>query len=140
MVSGTRGIRGEVSERQKLLDGTVQLSLEGEASGLFLAATFAWQLARAGEVELIEGDLTLEDRSASDGTHELYALLDAGTCVVDPDTGAARIEGSYLVDGLVGDWLMLGAAGREGGRLPCRFEIGASEWQGELNVPGIDLG
>jgi hypothetical protein len=140
VVSGTRGIRGEVSERQKLLDGTVHLSLEGEASGLFLAATFAWQLARAGEVELIEGDLTLEDRSVSDGTHELYALLRVGTCVIDADTGVARIEGSYLVDGLIGDWLMLGAAGREGGRLPCRFEIGATEWQGELNVPGIDLG
>ncbi len=140
MVSGTRGIRGEVSERQELLDGTVQLSLEGEASGLFLAASFAWRLAGDGETELIEGDLTLEDRSVPDGTHELYALLHVGTCEIDHDTGAARIEGSYLVDGLVGDWLMLGAAGREGGRLPCRFEIGASEWQGELNVPGIDLG
>ncbi len=139
MVSGTRGIRGEVSERQELLNGTVQLSLEGEASGLFLAATFAWQLAR-DDVELLEGDLTLEDRTVSDGTHELYALLHAGTCVIDPDTGEARIEGTYLVDGLVGDWLMLGAAGREGGRLPCRFVIGASEWQGEINVPEIDLG
>ena len=139
MVSGTRGIRGEVSERQELLDGTVQLSLEVEASGLFLAATFAWQLAR-DDVELLEGDLTLEDRTVSDGTHELYALLHAGTCAIDPDTGEARIEGTYLVDGLVGDWLMLGAAGREGGRLPCRFAIGVSEWQGEINVPEIDLG
>ncbi len=139
MVSCTYGIRGEVSERQKLLDGTVQLSLEGLASAFSLTATFAWQLARAGAIELLEGDLTLEERSVPNEPRELYALLDAGTCVIDPDTGTARIEGVYLVDGLLGDWPMLGVAGHEGARLPCRFEIEASEWQGELNVSDVGL-
>jgi len=110
-----------------------------DVSAKMLAAASS-RLEGLANVELIEGDLTLEDRSVSDGTHELYALLHVGTCVIDADTGVARIEGSYLVDGLIGDWLMLGAAGHEGGRLSCRFEISAAEWQGELNVPDIDLG
>lgn len=138
MASGTRVICGEVSEWQELLDGTVQLVLEGGASGLLLTAAFAWRLAGEGEADLLEGDLTLEDRSNTGGTRELYALLQSGTCSIDPETGDVRIEGAYLVDGVVGDWVTLGAAGRESGRLPCRFEVAAAEWRGELNVAEFD--
>ena len=135
MAGGAGRSRGVVVQRQELLDGTVHLVLEGGAGGLHLSATFSWRLAGEGDVELREGDLTLEGGSDPDAASELYALLDSGTCRADPESGDLCIECLYLVDGVVGEWLVLGGAGRENGRLTCRFEVAAAEWVGELDVP-----
>ena len=139
MASGAGGIRGEVVERQELLDGTVHLVLEGASGPLRLSATFSWRLAGEGELALGEGELTLEDDSPPGAARELYALLESGTLAVDPESGDLRIECLYLVDGVVGEWEALGDAGREHGRLPCRFEVAAAEWLGEVNAPGGGL-
>ena len=138
MASGAGPISGEVVERQELLDGTVHLVLEGASGRLRLSATFSWRLAGEGELDLGEGDLALEDASEPGAVHELYALLESGTLTVDPESGDLRIECLYLVDGVVGEWDVLGGSGRESGRLPCRFEVAAAEWRGEVNPPGLD--
>ncbi len=139
MASGAAAdIRGDVVERQELLDGTVQLVLEGESGHLQLSATFSWRIGGDGEAELREGELTLEDGSVPDAVSELYALLDSGTLTVDAESGDLRIECLYVVDGAVGDWGPLGA-GREHGRLPGSFAVAAAEWSGRLDAPAPDL-
>lgn len=137
MASGAGPISGEVVERQELLDGTVHLVLEGASGQLRLSATFSWRLAGEGELDLGEGDLALEDASEPGAVNELYALLESGTLAVDPESGDLRIECLYLVDGVVGEWDVLGRDGRESGRLPCRFEVAAAEWRGEVYPAGL---
>ena len=140
MASGAGPISGEVVERQELLDGTVHLVLEGASGPVRLSATFSWRLAGEGELDLGEGDLALEDASEPGAARELYALLESGTLTVDPESGDLRIECLYLVDGVVGEWDVLGGGGRESDRLPCLFEVAAAEWRGEVNPPGLETG
>lgn len=118
---------GEVSERAELLNGFLQLALDGEAvlgdARWQCAASLAWQLGRTGEVALAEGDLALED-----GDGELFAILEHGSAEPDLDTGSAVVRGVFVVDGARGD---LAAAGD---RVECDLRIEVESWRGELRV------
>lgn len=136
---------GEVSERTELLNGTLQLSIEGavgadsaardsaakdEAAPWELSASFAWKLGRDGDVPLSEGDLTLEGR---DG--ELFATLGEGVAAVDPDSGAATVRATFVVDGVEGE--RLGALGlRPDSSVSAELTVEAERWSGELRLPG----
>ncbi len=136
---------GEVSERTELLNGTLQLSIEGEvaadgavtdsavadsAASWELSASFAWRLARDGDVPLSEGDLSLEGH---DG--ELFATLDAGVATVDPDSGAATVRATFIIDGVEGERLAtLGL--RPDGAVSAELTVEAERWRGELRLPG----
>ena len=135
---------GEVSERTELLNGTLQLSIEGEvaadgaaadsAASWELSASFAWRLARDGDVPLSEGDLTLEGH---DG--ELFATLGAGVATVDPDSGAATVRATFIIDGVEGERLIdLGL--RPDGAVTAELTVGAERWSGELRLPGTAEG
>jgi hypothetical protein len=124
---------GEVSERAELLNGFLQLSLDGEAvqgDGRWLcASSLAWQLGRTGEVALKEGDLSLED-----GDHELFAVLEHGTAEADLDTGSAVVRAVFTVDGARGDWAA------PGDRVGCDLRIEIESWRGEIRVrPAAEL-
>ena len=135
MAGGAAGvIRGDVVERQELLDGTVHLVLEGESGRLRLSAAFSWRIGGDGGAELREGELTLEDGSDPGAASELYALLDSGTLAVDAESGDLRIECLYVVDGAVGEWGPLGT-GPAPARLPASFEVAAGEWGARLGSP-----
>lgn len=131
---------GEVSERTELLNGTLQLSIEGAvgadsaardgAAPWELSASFAWKLGRDGDVPLSEGDLTLEGR---DG--ELFATLGEGVAAVDPDSGAATVRATFVVDGVEGE--RLGALGlRPDSSVSAELTVEAERWSGELRLPG----
>ncbi len=140
---------GEVSERTELLNGTLQLSIEGvvaagsavagsaatdgvateNAAPWELSASFAWRLGRDGDVPLSEGDLTLE---SSDG--ELFATLGEGVATVDPDTGAASLRATFIVDGVQGERLAdLGL--RPNSAVTAELTVDAERWSGELRLP-----
>lgn len=118
---------GEVTERAELLNGFLQLSLDGEAvqgDGRWqCASSLAWQLGRAGEVALKEGDLSLED-----GDRELFAVLEHGTAEPDVDTGSAVVHATFTVDGARGDWAV------PGDRVSCELRIEVESWRGEIRV------
>jgi hypothetical protein len=119
-------LSGEITERAELLNGAMQLSLDGvvavseDPSTIELA--LSWRLGRAGAVALDEGDLTLESAAS-----EVVAVLDAGTAELDPDTGNVEVEGTFVVESATGVTLAAGAL------LTARLEIGAESWSGELN-------
>jgi hypothetical protein len=121
---------GEVSERAELLNGFLQLALDGEVSGgdpddarWRCSSSLSWQLGRSGEVALGEGDLALED-----GDSELFAILEHGTAVADPETGSALVRAVFTVDGARGDWAATGD------RVACELTIDAESWRGELRI------
>lgn len=121
---------GEVSERAELLNGFLQLALEGEVSASDgdgarwrCSTALSWQLGRAGEVALGEGDLALED-----GDTELFAVLDQGTAVPDPDSGSALVRAVFTVDGARGDWAATGD------KVACELTIEAEHWRGEFRI------
>ena len=117
---------GDVTERAELLNGAMQLALDGaatpEAGGWQATLSLAWRLGRAGQVALDEGDLSLE----RDGS-ELVALLEEGTVELDPDTGAAIVDALFTIEDASG--LELNGDGLHG-----RFEIDAERWRGELEA------
>ena len=120
---------GEVSERAELLNGFLQLALDGEASGdeagerWRCSCALSWQLGRDGPVSLAEGDIALED---ADG--DQFAILEHGTSTSDPDTGSALVHASFTVDGVRGGWAA------PGDRITCELAIDAEHWRGELRV------
>ncbi len=121
----TRPMRGEVSEREDLLDGRVRVELDGSAEDWSVAASLGWRRGREGEVALEEGELTL-----TAGTAELYASLagDGGAVEPDPETGAADVRANFVVEGTAGDWPA------PVDRLVCTLAIGTEEWSGELSL------
>jgi len=118
---------GEVSERTELLNGFLQLVLDGEVVGegerWRCSSSLSWRLGRTGEVMLEEGDLALED-----GDTELFAVLEAGTAEPEAETGSAVVRAVFTVDGARGDWVV------PGDRVTCDLVIGAESWRGELRI------
>lgn len=121
----TTRFAGEISERAELLNGAMQLTLDGGAVGSevewTIEAALSWRLGRAGAVALDEGDITLIV-----GDAELIAILDEGTAELDEDTGAVEVSATFDVEGATAVDVEPGAA------LRGRFEIGAESWNGEL--------
>ncbi|MPZ99833.1 MAG: hypothetical protein GEU80_10955 [Dehalococcoidia bacterium] len=129
---GTRfEAQGEVSERAELLNGTLQLVLDGDAQAgndaWLCACSLSWRLGRSGEVSLSEGDLTLE----ADG-REIAAVLLEGVAVADPDTGAAAVRATFTVDAVSGE------LGTPGDQLTCELDVGVDTWRGEILVVAGD--
>ena len=126
--TGRSGVAsGEVSERGELLDGSLQLALEGSCElateEWVVSITLAWPLAQAGDVPLAEGDLTLDARDRS-----LFAVLDEGSATTD-DTGAAHVTARFVVDGVEG-------AALDAASIECILEVDVEQWRGELALAG----
>lgn len=122
---------GEVTERSELLDGSLQLALEGscDLDGVewVVSITLAWPLAEAGDVPLAEGDLALEapDRG-------LFAVLDDGTASSDPDSGAADVTARFTIDATDRAEMAVAGAPPAPGSVECHLAVGIEEWRGEL--------
>ena len=118
---------GEITERAELLNGAMQLALDGEATtpedSWTIEVALSWRLGRPGAVPLDEGDLALES-----GDRELVAVLEAGVAEVDADTGNVEVSATFVVDGVSALDLEAGAS------LQTRLAIGAERWSGELQV------
>jgi hypothetical protein len=129
-------IGGEVSERTELLNGALQVALDrqanggadGEARTWRCSSSFTWKIGRSDEVPLLEGDLAIEDAS-EDGEFEVFAVLEQGTAVVDPDTGAAAVRATLIVDGARGDLVCAGDT------IACELRIDSETWEGEIRLP-----
>jgi hypothetical protein len=119
---------GEVTERAELLNGAMQLALDGATTDTeapwTIEVALSWRLGRAGAVSLDEGDLTLES-----GDREVIANLDAGTAELDPDTGNVEVDAVFDVESANQAELDAGAPIR------VRLEIAAEAWTGELTLP-----
>lgn len=119
-------LSGEVTERAELLNGAMQLALDGAVGsevGWIVEFALSWRLGRAGAVDLDEGDLTIEGPAA-----ELIAILDAGTAELDPDTGNVEVDATFEIESATGLALESGMAIR------ARLEIGAESWNGVLRT------
>jgi len=118
-------LSGEITERAELLNGAMQLSLDGVAvsseAPWTIEVALSWRLGRAGAVALDEGDLTLES-----GDHEVIAILDAGSAELDPDTGNVEVDATFEVESASGVKLAPYSP------LRARLEISAESWTGEL--------
>ena len=125
MAALTRRLRGEVSEREDLLDGRVLVQLEGDAEGWAVAASFGWQRGREGTSELDAAESAL---SIVDGARELHASVESGTVAVDDDSGGARVRARLRVDEARGD------LAAPGGRLSIDCAIDGERWSGELSI------
>ncbi len=123
---------GEVSERGELLDGSLQLALEGSCEladeEWVVSMTLAWPLAEEGDVPLAEGDLTLD---AVD--HSLFAVLEEGTATSDHETGAAQVTARFVVDGSDG---ADAGDGSPPGVVECSLEVDVGEWRGKFTLAG----
>jgi len=120
-------LAGDVSERTELLNGAMQLALDGattEGGRYGVTLTIAWRLGREGAIPLEEGDLTLDDPATDDA--ETVAILDAGTAEEDIDTGNAVIDATFTIEESNVDALPVG------GRLRCQLEVAAEQWTGSL--------
>ena len=120
-------LAGEITERAELLNGAMQLSLDGVSAdsedGWTIELALSWRLGRAGAVALDEGDFALEA-----GGDEVIAILDAGTAELDADTGNVEVDAVFAVESATGVKLEADA------RLQARLEIGAEAWNGELRA------
>lgn len=124
-------LRGEVTERSELLDGSLQVTLDGEASDgarrWTCTASLTWTLGRSGEVELEEGDLALEPAEGEEAEDALFAVVAEGLAQPDPDTGAASVTVRFAVDDARGEW-----AGVE--QCAAEFRVGVEDWTGQVRV------
>lgn len=124
-------LAGEVSERTELLNGTMQLALDGAASHdateWQVAVTLAWRLGREGAVALEEGDLALDDGGSE---LEVIAILEAGSAEEDTDTGNAIVELLFAIE-------ESNVEGFEAGtQLRGQLDVGAEQWTGSLTLGG----
>jgi hypothetical protein len=121
-------LTGEVSERAELLNGTMQLALDGttsdEGARWELTIALAWRLGREGAIPLEEGDLAFDDAGATSA--EVVALLDSGSAEGDADTGNAIIEVLFTIEESNVAEFEIGA------RLHCQFEVGSEQWTGVM--------
>lgn len=127
-MTGARRAEGEVSEREELLDGRLQLVLDGEtADGLAVSFSLVWLLGREGATPLAEGFATL----AGAGGGELNASLASGEVEAAAETGEASVRARFAVDAAAGGARALAAPGAI---LACGLEVGAESWRGELRI------
>lgn len=119
--------RGEVSDRQELLDGRYQVALDGEAEDIVISGTLTWSLGREGDVPIEEADLTLEDDEVELNASLAGGTIEDGRMRLNPDTGAASVTVSLTVDAAE-EW--------DGApeRVELDIEIGVDEWFGELRL------
>lgn len=127
MAGLTRRVRGELSEREDLLDGRVLVQLEGDAGGWAVAASFGWRRGREGTIELDAAESAL---SIVDGARELHASVESGTVTVDDDSGGVRVLARLRVDEVRGDLAV------PGGGLSIDCTIDGERWSGELSLDG----
>ena len=125
-MAAARRAAGEVSEREELLDGRLQVALEGEtADGLAVSLTLVWPIGRTGGAPLAEGYLTV-----AGGAGEINASLERGEAGAGGDDGAAAVRARFAVDAAEGALAPLGAP------VECELEVGAESWRGELRLGG----
>ena len=127
MTTGAWRAEGEVSEREELLDGRLQLVLDGETGdGLAVSFSLVWLLGREGATPLAEGFATLADAGG-----ELNASLASGEVEAAAETGEASVRARFAVDAAEGGARALAAPGAI---LACGLEVGAESWRGELRI------
>ena len=140
MTAAVWRVRGEVIEREELLDGRCQVVLDGEADpddeagtgSVAFAVSLVWLLGREGDVPLAEGYVTIADDSA-----ELNASLDAGSVETSDETGAAAVRARFVVDAAEGEldgFPQLRSDPSSGARVACEIEVGTESWSGELRL------
>ena len=115
--------RGEVTDREDLLDGRVRVELAGEAGEATIEAGFGWRRARDSiALEAADSYLTVIE-----GDTELHATALAGTVSTDLETSITRIEAQFIVEDSVG----LGAT-----LMPIAAVVLVSpeEWSGEFSL------
>ena len=121
-------LAGEVSERAELLNGSMQLALDGAgasgAPGWEVTLSLAWRLGRDGAVPLVEGDVAIGHRDGS----EVVALLEEGNASEDRETGHALVELMFSVEESTLPGLAAGA------RLGCQLEVEGDRWSGSLSI------
>ena len=125
-MSGIWNVRGDVSEREELLDGRFHVVLEGRAGVLAVTCTLVWLLGREGNVPLSEGYLTME--ASANG--ELNASLETGRLSDTAETGAVVVFARFIVDAMDGELAVLGDF------LECELEVGLETWSGEICLRG----
>jgi hypothetical protein len=113
--------RGEVTDREDLLDGRVRVELAGEAGAAAIEAGFGWRRARES-IALEPADSYL---TVIEGAHEFHASVLAGTVSADAETGATRIEAQFIIEDSVG----LGATQMP---IAATVLVGPEEWSGEF--------
>ena len=127
-MTGARRVEGEVSEREELLDGRLQLVLDGEtADGLAVSFSLVWLLGREAATPLAEGFATLA--AAAGG--ELNASLASGEVEAAAETGETSVRARFAVDAAEGG---ASALASPGAILACGLEVGAESWRGELRI------
>ena len=90
--------RGEVTDREDLLDGRVRVELAGEAGEATIEVGFGWRRARESiALEAADSYLTVVE-----GDTELHATALAGSVSTDPETAITRIEAQFIVEDAVG--------------------------------------
>jgi hypothetical protein len=124
-------LSGDIAERGELLNGSVQLALDGAAvrgsSEWQIAVTLAWRLGREGAVALDEGDLALDDGVSA---LEVIAILEEGTAEEDTDTGNSIVELLFTIEESTVEGFEVGT------QLRAEFDIGAEQWSGSLTIGG----
>ena len=117
---------GEVTERSELMNGTIQLSLDGEfcffEDHWTVEIVIAWNLGRVGIVDISEGELVIECAQ-----QELIAIIDSGSVEVDPDGGQVEVSAIFKIDDFTGLDLARGSL------VGMHLIIGAERWQGEIS-------
>jgi hypothetical protein len=121
-------LSGEVSQRAELLNGSMQLTLDGsailESERWELTISISWRLGREGAVPLEEGDLALEDAGAI--ISEVVANLESGAAAEDTDTGNAIVKARFTIE-------ESNVPGFDTGEeIICQFEVAAEQWIGTL--------
>lgn len=123
-------LTGEVSERAELLNGSMQLALDGVASHATerweLAVALAWRIGREGAIPLEEGDLAFDHGDVDNS--ELVAILDGGSAEEDSDTGNAIVEARFTIEE------SNITAFEAGTQLHCRFEVSTERWTGVMSA------
>lgn len=120
--------RGEVTDREDLLDGRMRVELAGKAGAATIEAGFGWRRARVSiPLEAADSYLTVIE-----GDRELHASAAAGTVSAEAETGATRIEAQFIVEDSVG----LGATLMP---IAAIVLVGPEEWSGEFSL-GTRLG
>lgn len=121
MTDQTWTVRGEVVDREDLLDGRVRVELAGTAGSATIEAGFAWRRGR-NAVPLDAADCYL---TIMDGESELHAGALGGSVSEEPDTGAVRVTAQFIIEDSVG----LGATDMP---VAATLTVTPEDWTGEF--------
>ena len=118
-------ILGEVVEHSELLNGEIQMILEGEfiwnEKKYRITNSIEWQIGNDVVIPILHSELLIENSSITSQT--IVGNYSTGNHSVDEETEEQQFDLSYNIDATSSDL-----------KIDCEITVQGNEWMGLLNI------